>query len=77
MATECETSLAKFKAALDALDLGEQVVSVSRNGTTVSYTPATRETLVKRIQELQVECGTSVNSNGLSNSRRGPIMFRG
>ncbi|UMR98615.1 phage head-tail joining protein [Escherichia coli] len=60
--------LAEAKAALHALYIGKRVVTVSRNGRSVTYTSAGLADLKRYIAELEEELGLRVR-------RGGPLRF--
>jgi len=67
MATDYAAQLVQAKAALHALVMGDAIVSVTVNGRTNQYTPATEEKLRRYIAELESEVGD------VSRGYRGPV----
>ncbi|MVY04475.1 phage tail protein [Escherichia coli] len=60
--------LAEARAALHALYIGKRVVTVTRNGRSVTYTSAGLAELMRYVAELEDELGLRVR-------RSGPLRF--
>jgi len=67
MAIDYAAQLADAKTALHALVMGDSIVTVTVNGRTTQYTPATEKKLRRYIAELEAEVGD------VSKGYRGPI----
>ena len=70
MADDCTTRLAEARDALHNLITGQQVVSASFEGESVSYTQADRPNLEAYVARLEAQCGGS--GVGVTAQRRGP-----
>ena len=66
---DCETRLKEAQSALHDLITGQQVVSVSAEGESISYAQADRRNLEAYVAQLADQCG---DVNNLVPSRRGP-----